>query len=50
MGRFIALFYGLVGYAVFFLTTLYAIGFVSGVAHPSIASCAMKGPRCAATW
>jgi methanethiol S-methyltransferase len=34
MGRFIALLYGLVCYAVFFLTTLYAVGFVSGVAVP----------------
>lgn len=34
MGRFIALLYGLVCYAVFFLTTLYAVGFVSSVAVP----------------
>jgi methanethiol S-methyltransferase len=31
MGRFIALLYGLVAYVVFFITVLYAIGFVSGL-------------------
>jgi methanethiol S-methyltransferase len=34
MGRFIALLYGLTCYAVFVLTTVYAVGFVSGVAVP----------------
>jgi methanethiol S-methyltransferase len=34
MGRFIALLYGLACYAVFFLATLYAVGFVSGVPVP----------------
>jgi len=34
MGRFIVFLYGLACYAVFFLTTLYAVGFVSGVAVP----------------
>jgi len=34
MGRLIALLYGLVCYAVFLFTTLYAVGFVSGVAAP----------------
>ena len=34
MGRFIALLYGLACYAVFFLATLYAVGFVSGVSVP----------------
>jgi methanethiol S-methyltransferase len=34
MGRIIAFLYGLVCYAVFVLTTLYAVGFVSGVAVP----------------
>jgi methanethiol S-methyltransferase len=34
MGRFIALLYGLICYAVFVVTTFYAVGFVSGVAVP----------------
>jgi methanethiol S-methyltransferase len=34
MGRFIALPYGLTCYAVFLFTTLYTVGFVSGVAAP----------------
>jgi len=34
MGRFIVFLYGLACYAVFFFTTLYAVGFVSGVAVP----------------
>jgi protein-S-isoprenylcysteine O-methyltransferase Ste14 len=34
MGRLIALLYGLLCYAVFLFTTLYAVGFVSGVAVP----------------
>jgi protein-S-isoprenylcysteine O-methyltransferase Ste14 len=34
MGRFIALFYGLAAYLVFFLTFLYAIGFVEGLWVP----------------
>jgi methanethiol S-methyltransferase len=34
MGRFIAFLYGLACYAVFIFTTLYAVGFVSGVAVP----------------
>jgi methanethiol S-methyltransferase len=34
MGRFIAFIYGLICYATFFLTTLYAVGFVSGVVVP----------------
>jgi protein-S-isoprenylcysteine O-methyltransferase Ste14 len=34
MGRFIAFFYGLVSYVVFFATFLYAIGFVEGLAVP----------------
>ncbi len=34
MGRFIAFLYGLACYIVFFFTTLYAVGFVSGAAVP----------------
>jgi protein-S-isoprenylcysteine O-methyltransferase Ste14 len=34
MGRFIAFLYGLVCYAAFFFTTLYAVGFVSGFVVP----------------
>ena len=34
MGRFIALLYGLASYVVFFVTFLYAIGFVSGLVVP----------------
>ncbi len=34
MGRFIAFLYGLASYVVFFVTILYAIGFVSGLVVP----------------
>jgi protein-S-isoprenylcysteine O-methyltransferase Ste14 len=34
MGRFIAFFYGLVSYAILFVTFLYAIGFVTGLVVP----------------
>ena len=34
MGRFIAFLYGLAAYAVFFVTFLYAVGFVTGLVVP----------------
>ena len=34
MGRFIAFFYGLAAYLVFFVAFLYAVGFVSGLVVP----------------
>ena len=49
MGRFIALLYGLACYAVFFLTTLYAVGFVSGVAVPKTIDGGPTGPTAEAS-
>ena len=34
MGRFVAFLYGIAAYVLFFITILYAIGFVSGLAVP----------------
>jgi protein-S-isoprenylcysteine O-methyltransferase Ste14 len=44
MGRFIALLYGLLCYAVFLFTTLYAVGFASGVAVPKTIDTGSIGP------
>jgi methanethiol S-methyltransferase len=44
MGRFIAFLYGLVCYVTFFFTTLYAVGFVSGVVVPKTIDTGMIVP------
>lgn len=44
MGRFIALFYGLASYAVFFFTFLYAVGFVTGLAVPKTIDTGAEAP------
>ena len=49
MGRFIALLYGLSCYVVFLFTTLYAVGFVSGVAVPKTIDTGPIGPAAEAS-
>jgi protein-S-isoprenylcysteine O-methyltransferase Ste14 len=49
MGRFIAFLYGLVAYAVFFVTFLYAIGFVTGLVVPKTIDTGMAVPLAEAT-
>ena len=44
MGRFIALLYGLVAYLVFFISVVYAIGFVSGLGVPKTIDSGPVGP------
>ncbi len=44
MGRFIAFLYGLACYIVFFFTTLYAVGFVSGAAVPKTIDAGINVP------
>lgn len=44
MGRLIALLYGLVAYVVFFITIIYAIGFVSGLGVPKTINSGPVGP------
>jgi methanethiol S-methyltransferase len=44
MGRFIAFFYGLVSYVIFFVTFLYAIGFVTGLVVPKTIDTGAAGP------
>ena len=44
MGRFIAFLYGLISYVVFFVTFLYAIGFVSGLLVPKTIDSGMLAP------
>ena len=44
MGRLAAFFYGLAAYALFFVTFLYAMGFVSGLVVPKPIDGGMAGP------
>ena len=44
MGRFIAFFYGLAAYLVFFVAFLYAVGFVSGLVVPKTIDTGTVGP------
>ena len=44
MARFIAFLYGIVSYLVFFVTFLYAIGFVSGIVVPKTIDTADPAP------